>query len=366
MKNLRELVGIDSYTRKDNIIEYLVERFKPYAEEMMVLGEDDKKSLVVGLNTKLKGISPVVLSGHIDTVAPDRSKYVADPLSLVEVDGKAYGLGTIDMKSFVAVILDKIDEIKQLQVPVVIAITTDEETNLICIERVITSFRDLGIVPRFTIVGEPTNMEFNISSNGCYEYKVEVVGKSCHSSLVNEGVNSISIISRLVTFIEDLQQNIENLTSNVGVISGGDVVNRVPDFARLSFDVRSTKAEKVNEFIKRIEGEIKELETVYKGAKIKITKQLEIPPLEDKNSEVVYNLKESLGLKVSKFSGGCEAGYYQALGGDAIIFGVGDIALAHKPNEYVVKEEYYKYSALLIEVLKNLEKEFLTRGVNLL
>lgn len=60
---------------------------------------------------------PIVLSGHIDTVSADYEKYKTNPLMLAEMDGKAYGLGSIDMKSFSAIILDNINFLKKISFP---------------------------------------------------------------------------------------------------------------------------------------------------------------------------------------------------------------------------------------------------------
>ena len=255
------------------------------------------------------------------------------------------------MKSFVAVILDNLEELKSIDYPIVVAITTDEETNLKCIDLVIEKLKELNIKPKFSIIGEPTNMAVNVSANGCYEYLVQVYGKSCHSSLPSNGINAINIMAKIVNIIEEKQSMIGELTSNSGVISGGDIVNRVPDFCSLKFDIRSAKKDKVQEFLAELLNEIEKIEMSYIGSKITIDKLLEIPPLEDKVSGIITALVKEFGLETSKFSGGCEAGYYQSLSGDAIIFGVGDINLAHKPNEFVVIEEYYQYSKLLMQVI---------------
>ena len=66
-------------------------------------------------------------------------------------------------------------------------------------------------------------------------------------------------------------------------------------------------------------------------------------------------IAKDLNIKTNTFSGGCEAGYYTNYFGDAVIFGVGDLSLAHMPNEYVQIDEYYSYSnklLLLLNVLK--------------
>lgn len=355
MKNLKELIAINSFENKDAIIEYLKRKFQPFAIEVIVLKnkEDDDKSLIVGLNTKLKDVQPIVLSGHIDTVAPDYKKYQTNPLELILKDGKGYGLGSVDMKSFTAVILDNIEKLRNIDMPIVVALTTDEETKLKCIKNVICKFKELNILPKFTIVGEPTNCQIKNEANCGFEYKVEIFGKACHSSRINEGINSINIMAKLVTFIEEIQKNID-LTSNSGVVSGGDIVNRVPDYCTFRFDIRSTKKAAINQFLTAVRDKIEMLQKEYKGCQIVLTKKLEIPPLEEKNKDLITKIAKELGLKISKFSGGCEAGFYQSLSGDAIIFGVGDIDLAHKPNEFVVIDEYKKYSDLLLKMIDKL------------
>lgn len=357
LDNLKELVEINSFENGDEIIAYLQNKFQPISKEIKIIKnkENNNKSIVVGINTKLKDIEPIILSGHIDTVAPDFENYKTNPLQLSIIDSNAYGLGSIDMKSFTAVILDNIKFLRECNIPIVVSLTTDEETDLKCIQNLIDKFKSLNIKPRFTIVGEPTKCEINNISNGCYEFEIEVFGKSCHSSLINEGINAINIMAKLISYIEEKQTEYIDLTSNCGVVSGGDIVNRVPDYCKLKFDVRSTSVKQVYDFLKTIINKIYELKTEYK-TNIKIKKLLEIPPLENKNENKILEIANCLNLKVSKFFGGCEAGYYQALSGDAVIFGVGDIALAHKPNEFVNIDEYKNYSKLLINLINEICK----------
>lgn len=356
LENLKELVKINSYENKYTIIEYLKNRFKLNCEEIKNVKnkENDNESILIGINTRLKDIEPIVLSGHIDTVAPDFEKYKTNPFELTEIDGKAYGLGSVDMKSFVAIILDKIEELKVLNLPIVVVLTTDEETDLICIENVIETLKELNIMPKCTIVGEPTRNQINNESNGCYEFEIETIGKSCHSSVLSEGINAINIMAKLITFIESEQIKYCSLTSNCGVIAGGDIVNRVPDSCKLKLDIRSSNSIEIKNFINSLINKIKQLKNEYK-TKIKIKKLLEIPPLESQNKKLVNEIANKLDLKVEKFMGGCEAGYYQKLSGDAIVFGVGDMSLAHKPNEFVNVDEYKNYSELFLKLIKELE-----------
>ena len=273
LEALKELISINSFENGDKIIDYLSKQFSQFSEEILVIKnkENDNKSIIIGLNTKLKNIEPIVLSGHIDTVAPDYEKYNTDPLALTIVDDKAYGLGSIDMKSFTACILDNVQSLKKLDCPIVVALTTDEETDLICIQNVIETLKKLNIKPKFTIVGEPTESNICNRANGCYEYLIEVFGKSCHSSIIKDGINAINIMAKMITEIEETQKDFDTLTSNCGVINGGDIVNRVPDYCSLRFDIRSSSTKQVEEFLDIINRKINQLSNEY-GTIISIKK----------------------------------------------------------------------------------------------
>ena len=356
MENLEKLVAIKSDENCNQILEYLKNQLTGKVKEVKIIGED-AKILIAGINTNLKDIQPIVLSGHIDTVSANMQLYKTNPFELTTIDGKAYGLGSIDMKSFTAVVLDKLEEIKKLNAPIILALTTDEETQLKSIELMIETLKKCNIKPKFTILGEPTKNEFNLCSNACYEYNVKFFGKACHSSRISEGVNAICACAKLISFIESNQKKYK-LTSNCGVVSGGEVVNKVPDFAELGFDIRSIEPQDITNFVKDINDYIEILKTEYTGLKIEIKQLLAIPAFNMLNNNKIKEIAKILDIKINSFSGGCEAGYYTAYSGDAIIFGVGDLALAHKPNEYVVVKEYFDYSNQLMKVLNSVISEY--------
>ena len=154
MKYLKKLVSIKSDENCDEILNYLKSELMYRVKELKILGEEEK-ILIAGLNTKLCNIEPVILSGHIDTVRPNMQLYNTNPYELTIINNKGYGLGSIDMKSFVAVILERLDEIKNFDIPIVLALTTDEETKLNSIKLMIDYFKEMNIKPKFTIVGEP-------------------------------------------------------------------------------------------------------------------------------------------------------------------------------------------------------------------
>ena len=359
---LKDLVSIKSFSTNENkqIIEYLKNKFAPFATEISTLtnNTDDRQSLLIGLNTPLANAKEaIVLSGHIDTVIADEKSYATNPYIPTIKDGKLYGLGAIDMKSFFACILANLKVLKGKSKPIILAITGDEETKLEGIKLITDKMKQQNIIPKCSIIGEPTNMDICLSSKSCYEYQVEIFGKGCHSSAPQNGINANYIAARIVLFVEKLNMKINNTSLSCNIINGGEKVNIVSSFAKLVFDIRSPYTNFAEKAISKIKQFISRLQTKYKGCKISITKTLEIPALEKRKSKTIDKTICQFALKEKEFRGGCEAGYLQQVGGDAFVFGVGDLNLAHKPNEFVEIDQLKTYNQKLMQMIDFLCKQ---------
>ncbi|MGB5834358.1 MAG: M20/M25/M40 family metallo-hydrolase, partial [Thiohalocapsa sp.] len=96
-------------------------------ELLEIPGRLDKANLVATLGT---GPGGLVLSGHADTVPFDAPLWQHDPLKLCEDGGRLFGLGTSDMKSFLALAIDAARGLtaKNLKRPLIILATADEES----------------------------------------------------------------------------------------------------------------------------------------------------------------------------------------------------------------------------------------------
>lgn len=345
-------------TQNKEIIDYLVAKFLPFAKEIKRIKNqnDNRENLIIGLNTKLYKVSnAIILSGHIDTVVADEKSYKTNPYVATRIDDKLFGLGAIDMKSYFACILDNIQAIKTLKTPIIIAITGDEETKLAGVENVVAMLKQQKIKPALTIVGEPTNMNLCSQSKSCYEYQIEIIGKGCHSSMPQNGINANYILARIALYIQKLCKKFPDTTLSANLICGGEKINIISPYAKLCFDLRSNSTKNTENVLKKLNNYIKQLKKQYFGAKISISNTLSIPPLERKDSAIISSIIKKFGLQEKDFQGGCEAGYYQALGGDAFVFGVGDLALAHKPNEFVNLKEYDLFCTKFLQILSFVE-----------
>lgn len=360
LKYIKELISIKSFSCEENeeIINYLIKKFTPYSKEIIKVKNfnDQKNNLLIGINTSLNNVeNAIVLAGHIDTVTADETAYKTNPYTPVIINDKLYGLGVIDMKSFFGCILNNIQELQKLKTPIIVTITCDEETNFNGIKVVQECLKSRNITPIFTIVGEPTSSNICTSSKSCYEYCINVKGKSCHSSSPKDGINANYIIARLMLYIEELNYKYEDTSLSCNIVNGGERINIISNNANIYFDIRSKTQNNADNALKDINSKIKELEKLYTGCEIYITNTLSILPCEKRDSIIIDKLINKFNLLEKEFIGGCEAGYYQVLGGDAIILGCGDLSLAHKPNEYANIKEYLNYNNLLFNILKYID-----------
>lgn len=354
---LKKLISIKSYSVNENeeIIEYLKAEFSEVAEEILEIKSEinEKTHLIIGLNSKIKDVNDaVILSGHIDTVVADEFEYLTNPYIATEKDGKIYGLGSIDMKSFFAVILANKHKLKSMNIPIIISITGDEETDFLGVDMITKKLQELNVKPKLSIIGEPTKSKICLSSNGSMVYKINVHGKSCHSSMPQNGVNANYILAHLILLIEKLCYKYENTTTTCNLIQGGEKDNIISGLSSMYFDIRTSSITNEKNILELVNKKINFLQKKYVNSKIYLNKEINVLPLENKKSELIQKICSVFNEKDEFFAGGCEAGYYQKLGGDAIVFGVGDLALAHKPNEYAEIDELESYFEKLEKIIK--------------
>lgn len=138
--DIGELIGIPSVSSTDDSFDMSNKAVLERLSDMLqaagfrvewadVHGQDDKFNLVATLG---EGPGGLVLSGHSDTVPFDADAWSSDPFELAERDGRLYGLGTADMKSFFALVLAAAGRFsaKDLQRRLIVVATADEETGM--------------------------------------------------------------------------------------------------------------------------------------------------------------------------------------------------------------------------------------------
>jgi len=309
---------------------------------------DGKANLIATLGT-LSASSKhggLILAGHTDTVPYDENRWQHDPFTLSEDDGKLYGLGTSDMKAFLALAIEaavtfKANEYKQ---PLIILATSDEETTMAGARALVDASKPKA---RYAVIGEPTGMKPIRMHKGIMMEAVRITGLAGHSSNPAYGHNALEamhlVIAELLLWRNELQQQYNNSlfevpvpTMNLGHIHGGDNPNRICGACELHIDIRPLPGMDLlslrNELNTRLQKVMPEhgfkLETLplFSG----------IPAMETPAESALVKAAEKLTGSISgSVAFGTEAPYLTELGIDTIVLGPGDIAQAHQPDEYL-------------------------------
>jgi len=312
-------------------------------EKLAVSGCEGKFNMIATLGSGGEGL---VLSGHTDTVPFDENKWNSDPFRLTEHDGRLFGLGTCDMKSFFAIALAACNELdlRKLKHPLVLLATADEESSMCGAKSLEASHRQLG---RHAIIGEPTNMRPIRMHKGIGMECIQVIGHSGHSSNPSLGNNAIEgmnlVISELLSWRHKLQEKYQNPlfdipvpTLNLGHIHGGDNPNRICDRCELHIDLRPLPGMDLDELRQEMDQHLKN-RLADTGLAYQRTSLFDgIPAMETPASaEIVQAAERLTGYSATSVAFATEAPYLNNMGIQTLVMGPGSIDQAHQPNEYI-------------------------------
>lgn len=127
----------------------------------------------------------IVLSGHTDVVPVDGQEWSSNPFTPEVRDEKLYARGSADMKSFIGVILSRLEALKsaKLSEPIHLAFSYDEEIGCVGAISLVEAITEEGLAPRGCIVGEPSSMRAIRGHKSMNVFRVDFHGVAAHSSL---------------------------------------------------------------------------------------------------------------------------------------------------------------------------------------
>ncbi|WP_461535745.1 acetylornithine deacetylase [Spongorhabdus nitratireducens] len=325
-----------------------------------VNGEEGKFNLIATLGT---GPGGLVLAGHTDTVPYDLNRWQHDPFKLTEQDNRFYGLGTCDMKGFFALVLEAVKPFigKPLKQPIIVLATADEETTMSGARALAEAGKPKG---RYALVGEPTGMRPVHMHKGIMLERLQITGKSGHSSNPALGLNAMEgmheAMGELLKLRGELQQRYQNPgfsvpvpTINLGCIHGGDNPNRICGQCMLEYDVRmmpGMEAEAVRQEMRQRIAPLIESRGM----------QFDLYPVSesveafhsDINGELVQTCARLTGYDPESVAFATEAPFINQLCGETVVLGPGDIDQAHQPDEYLSLDRIDPMISLLRELMK--------------
>ena len=357
---IEQLISFDSVSRHSNLplLEFIQEYLDEHGVDSQLIYNDDrsKANLLACIGPKVAG--GVVLSGHSDVVPVDGQDWSTEPFTLTEKDGRLYGRGTADMKSFIALALAAVPALRQAPIkrPVYLAFSYDEEIGCLGAPRLIEQLKADYPQPLAVIVGEPTSMQAVVAHKSITTLRTHITGHEAHSSQVQRGVSAVTLAARLISFIDDMMQENQAAadsespfippytTLHTGVIQGGTAVNIISRHCQFDWDIRCLPGDDWQAYLQRFNDYAEQLLAPLReiAPDIGIATEIiaEVPAFDNPSGgarALLSHLNPAFKPQVVPFVS--EAGQFQQAGFDTILCGPGSIDQAHQPDEYITIEQ---------------------------
>lgn len=329
--------------------------FKP--ELVPVL--EGRPNVYCALKGSGEGMS-LMLNGHTDTVPAYQMDF--PPFEPFIRDGMLYGRGTVDMKGALACMMVAMRLLRDLHVhlrgDLIFSGVINEEDRSEGTEFLVRN----GPHADRCVVGEPTGLAIMAGHRGLEWLEFEFIGKAAHGGTPEKGINAISMAAKFIRRVEEkllpeLAKRVHPIIGpavmNFGVIKGGTQPSTVADRCVVQIDRRWVPMEKLDRVLgeyQEILAELKQEDPRFNCTMTRMESNMatmdHMPvdiPLDD---PLVLDLKASLiELGISEPRIGAFGGWTDAslIGNFAhiptLIFGPGDLSVAHSRCEYVPVEE---------------------------
>lgn len=327
--------------------------------------EGDRVNLFATIGPR--DVPGLVLSGHMDVVPAQEPQWSADPFQLRAEGDRLFGRGTSDMKGFLAAALAIVPSLIALKLarPIHLAFSYDEEAGCRGVPHLLEALPSLCALPVAAVIGEPSGLRPVLAHKGKAAARAEIHGRSGHSSRPDLGLNAIHAMARVIAAAEGTAAKLSKgpldpvfeppcSTIQIGTIRGGNAVNIIPESCIVEIEARAIAGVSPAALLEPVREALEGLKTEGFGTNwqpIAGYPALSLPS----TAPIAALISRVTGeTPLAAVSYGTEAGLYQAAGIDAIICGPGDIARAHKPNEYITRGEL----AACVDVLERLCAEF--------
>lgn len=301
----------------------------------------------------------VVILGHIDVVpAPD------EMFNPIIRNGKMYGRGTLDMKSFAAVALNTMEYVSAHKLPVKfgVILSSDEEKGSKSTESFMEAYPQISakIVLDNDVGGDITKI-VSKCKNPVF-VKLIATGKEAHGSTPWEGIDANELLMKTWQNIrniypyysleEEKPQNTWFDTVHFAKISGGEVANIISNHAEALLDFRLTE----NSTVENLRNVL--TSCMEKGVRFEIVSE-SIPVVMDENNPYILDYKHFaeniMGHKIEfEHIGGATDSRSFAVKGSVVIMHSGSGESMHALNEFVDIESVKQIADIQIKFLEHI------------
>ncbi len=308
--------------------------------------EENRKNVIATLKGKNPGPT-LILNGHMDTVGVENMEI--DPFKGEEdAKGNIFGRGAADMKGGLASMIVALETVADIVDPskisgsVIFSAVVDEEYMGKGTKKFVEKYHGSG-----ALVGEPTDLKIGIAHKGIIHYYITTHGKAVHGSVPELGVDAIKMMCSFVNALYSHRFTLEHPILgkpklHASMISGGTEWSKVPDTCTLAVERRTLPGETWETVKEEINELICKASDFDKTFNASIYLHSEFPPMEtDPQSLIVKDLSAAYKRLTSAETQLIGLPYWtdgatlSSKGIPTLIFGPGDISVAHSKLEYV-------------------------------
>jgi tripeptide aminopeptidase len=303
----------------------------------------------------LRGVKPVILSSHMDTVESTKGlKYIRQD-GIIRSDGRTI-LGADD-KSGIAEILEALYVLKEQGLPhgdIEVVFTSAEERGLVGAKNL--NFEDLKGRTALVFDSSGSIGRVVLAAPTHDSYVMRVIGRAAHAGIEPQrGTSAIKAAAKIISAVPDGRID-PYTTANIGTIHGGTATNIVPREVVIEGEVRSHDADTLEITIN----------TIFDTA-IKIAKKNQVKLQIDRHRQYHgFHISEDDDL-VRLIAGACKdqgiTPEFIVYGGgsDANIFnsnGIKSLAISsgmqmpHTTDEFIKEEDLCSAARLLLGIIK--------------
>ena len=369
LKQVLEIPSVNSRDNEGAVAEFLADYFKQHGVDAKVQSIDEKHANVIAFVPGKNREQTVIWNGHLDTVPyGNLEEWNTDPAKAVEADGRLYARGTSDMKSGLAAMvyaLCHLDEEPACNIQFLG--TCDEEKNGLGAEMVLKE-NELAD-GEWMLVGEPTGMMLGVAQKGCLWLEISINGKTSHGAYPKEGANAVTCAVKVAdvvkAYVEQFSHELLGTsTAQITMIQGGVANNMTPDQCRIVMDIRMVPgltADMVFACAEEAMKHEKECDPRFEGrfTALNNRRAIEIPDTHPMTSGLREMIREhgysgdNIGINFFTDASVLDREDHKKI----LLFGPGEPAMAHKPNEYVEINKYEDAIMILQQFAKTCMQE---------
>ncbi len=307
-----------------------------------------------------EGEKGILVLSHLDTVHPHGTLASGNPLR--REGDKVYGPGIYDMKAGAHLAYAAYRQLvrtgRTTKLPVTFLIVSEEEvgspTSQAIIEREARN-------AKYVLVTEPARDGGRVvtSRKGVGRFTLRLTGRAAHAGgQHHKGRSAIIELARQVLDISAMTDYARGVTTNVGIIGGGTVVNTVAPEATAEIDLRVPTPELAEELTQKLLG----LKPYDPEIGLDMTGGMNRPPyVKDEGVTGLFEHAKrcaaELGFELGDvFSGGGSDGNFTAALGVPTLDGLGaDGDGAHTLHEHILYSSLVPRTALLLRLMETLD-----------